>query len=163
MVFYISIGYFLAATFVSALFMVLASFKVETPLELVIVLQIVLLGLYLVAFILALLTKRTISDIGEHQKENVAHIRIMVDKVELCAEMIEDQSTKKSIMEFAENIRYSDPMSTKVVENLDKKLNLLIDELKSATLLKDLDKIQLLLREGNLTLLERNKMIVSNK
>lgn len=155
--------YFLIEAFLSLLFMILAAFSVKTPTTLVIILQVLLLGLYLIVAVIALMTKNTISDIDKNNKQKVQNIRILVDQVEIAISMCDDNEVKKLLERFSEDIRYSDPMSIDAVIGLDNKLTCIIEDIKNAVAEKDYEKTKKLVQSGKLTVLERNKMIATQK
>lgn len=161
--FVISIGYFAIELFMSLIFMFLSSVNVATPYSLVIVLHVVALGLYLCMAIFSLMTQKTINAIDEKQEMNIRNIRNLVADVELAAEIIVDAEVKKMVMDLAEDIRYSDPMSIDLVKDVEERLNTTILDIKLAASTNDLNKIRTSVQVAKFLVKERNIKIANNK
>ena len=100
------------------------------------------------------------SDVGRSEiervsakvQEKVFYIRELQTDVELLADAETDSATRSALMQLAEKIRYSDPMSDERLENIEGQITAKIAELKSSA-----DKIKII-KELNSLLDERNKI-----
>ena len=84
-------------------------------------------------------------------QEKVFYIRELQTDIELLADAETDSATKSALMQLAEKIRYSDPMSDERLENIEGQITAKIAKLKSSA-----DKIKII-KELNSLLDERNK------
>ncbi|MCR4698435.1 MAG: hypothetical protein K5762_03610, partial [Bacilli bacterium] len=101
----ISLIYFFVAAFFAILFMILCAFNVETPIVLVVTVQLLVLAFYAVLFILALITKNVVTDIDKKQKEKVQTIRYMVGDLDILIETATNPDIKKELLKLQEDIR----------------------------------------------------------
>lgn len=161
--FSISLIYLVCEGFLALIFMSLAAFKAKTPFALTFLLQFLLLCAFLVVAVLALLNRNVVNSINEKQKQNVKSIRGMVDDVNLVAQMCEDSETKVVLEKLAEDIRFSDPMSTEITAEYDAKLKYIIDGLKVSVQENDFADIKKQVKIASFTLMERNNKIANNK
>ena len=113
--------------------------------------------------IFSLMTQKTINAIDEKQEKNVTNIRNLVADVELAAEIIVDAEVKKMVMDLAEDIRYSDPMSIDLVKDVEERLNTTILDIKLAASTNDLNKIRTSVQAAKFLVKERNMKIANNK
>lgn len=155
--------YFVIELIVSVVFMLLAAFEVKTPITLVAVLQIVILGTFLIGAIIAVLTKNTISAIEEKNKRNVTNIRNLTSGVELAANMCSDSEVKRLLVQFSEDIRYSDPMSRSEVMTLDNKISSIVSDIQVAVTDNNLEEVKRLVAQGKMAVLQRNQILANSK
>lgn len=101
------------------------------------------------------------SDVGRGEIERVSakvrekafYIKQLQADVELLASTETDTATKSALMQLAEKIRYSDPMSDEQLADIEDRITEKIAELKSST-----DKVEII-NELNSLLDERNRKI----
>lgn len=111
----------------------------------------VIAGVSAVCMIASDVGRSEIERVSAKVQEKVFYIRKLQTDVELLADAETDSATKSSLMQLAEKIRYSDPMSNERLENIEGQITAKIAELKSST-----DKIKII-KELNSLLDERNK------
>lgn len=90
-------------------------------------------------------------------QKKVFYIKGIQSEVELLAEKEPDSTTKTALLQLAEKVRFSDPMSNEALAALEEKITSSIAELKTTV-----DKMPLLW-EIELLLAERNKQCKSQK
>ena len=101
------------------------------------------------------------SDVGRSEIERVSakvhektfYIKQLQADVELLAGAETDTATRSALMQLAEKIRYSDPMSNEQIADIEDRITAKIAELKSSA-----DKMKII-SELNLLLDERNRKI----
>ena len=159
----VSIFYFAITTVLSLMFMILVSFSVEVPLILVIVLEVILLGVFIIAFVVSLAHRDAVSEIDQNIKKNVRTIRNLTGDVESLAEAIEDREMKKALSALAEDFRYSDPMTTDAVADLDLQMKDAVAELELLVSEGDLTALAAKVRETKLLIAKRNRRLADSK
>lgn len=119
--------------------------------------SLLLLTIYLVFALSCLIAKRAIQEIEGNIKEK----RLFIDLLKVDAEMLcaacNDAQAKKIFTEYAELVRYSDPMSAEVLFELEKEVQL--QTMKAAEALREdrLEDATKHCKEAQLLLMERNK------
>ena len=112
----------------------------------------VIAGISAVCMIASDVGRSEIERVSAKVQEKVFYIRELQTDVELLADAETDSATKSALMQLAEKIRYSDPMSDERLENIEGQITAKIAELKSSA-----DKIEII-KELNSLLDERNKI-----
>ena len=112
----------------------------------------VIAGISAVCMIASDVGRSEIERVSAKVQEKVFYIRELQTDVELLADAETDSATRSALMQLAEKIRYSDPMSDERLENIEGQITAKIAELKSSA-----DKIKII-KELNSLLDERNKI-----
>lgn len=76
--------------------------------------------------------RNEINRVEEKVKKKVFYIKNLQADVELMADSETDSETKTELIKLAEKIRFSDPMSNELLEDLESRISAKIAELKSA-------------------------------
>ena len=92
-------------------------------------------------------------------KKNVSLMRALQSKVNQMAAQSEDAAIKV----LAEEFRYSDPVSSEALAEIERDLSAVVDELQSAILDGDSEAAKLLARKASVVLAERNRLCKLNK
>ncbi len=161
--FKISIFYFVIATVLSLAFMILTYCSVEVPFILMFILECIVLGGFLIAYIFAMTHKNVVVEIDQTIKQNVFSIRTLVSDVEVLAESVEDANLKAKLNRLAEDIKYSDPMSNDVVKELDLQMKDAIAELEVYVADGDAANIESKIKQAQLIVSKRNKRLADSK
>ena len=74
-----------------------------------------------------------------------------------------DADTAKVLTPFADELRYSDPVSSEALLQIETELSNLVDLLQSAVVGGDVANVRVLVRKGMVTLAERNRQCKLNK
>ncbi|MBR0353505.1 MAG: hypothetical protein IJH53_09925 [Oscillospiraceae bacterium] len=146
----------------SLLFMILAKF-VDVKAWIPVVLYVILLGVFAVGFIAADTMKEEIERQDVVHKANVGTMRALQSKAVFVAGQCEDAETKKALDAFAEALRFSDPVSSDALADIEENLTGLVDELGNAVLDKDFAAAKTLCAKANSLLADRNRMCKLNK
>ena len=96
-------------------------------------------------------------------KARVDTMRALQSKSVFIASQGDDSETKKALNKLAESFRFSDPVSSDALNDIEASLNALVDELQSAVLEKDNAAAQKLCAKVEATLADRNRMCKLNK
>ena len=110
-----------------------------------------ILGISAICLISADAARGEIARVEEKVNSKVFYIRELQVDVEMLAEEEQNPETKKALQKLAEKIRYSDPMSSEVLADLEAKIKEKAAELKTA------DHKSEIISELDLLLTERNK------
>lgn len=92
-------------------------------------------------------------------KKDVTFMRSLQSKVNQMATQTDAPEVKK----FAEDVRYSDPVSGEALTEIERDLAAAVDELQAAIVDGDRDAIPALCRKASNTLSERNRLCKLNK
>lgn len=122
----ISLFYFFAAVFISAVFMIFQN----APVKLAIALQVIVLAVYLVIAVIALMARDTVQDVNDNIKVSVVAIRSMQADVETLKAQAQDPALKEKLRKLSETIRYSDPMSNDAVTDIEGRIMQALNELR---------------------------------
>ena len=154
--------YLIAQLALSLLFMILGKF-VEIKTWIPVVLYAVLLGVFAIGFIAADSMKEEVERQDTVHKARVDTMRALQSKSLFIASQCDDSETKKALNKLAESFRFSDPVSSDALNDIEATLGALVDELQSAVLEKDNAAAQTLCAKVEATLADRNRMCKLNK
>ena len=96
-------------------------------------------------------------------KANVGTMRALQSKAVFVASQCEDAETKKALNAFAEALRFSDPVSSDALKDIEENLTGLVEELGNAVLDKDYSATRTLCAKASSLLADRNRMCKLNK
>ena len=154
----VGVIYMLTQLVLSLVFMALAA---GVPMWLPAVLYVVLLGAA-VGFIAADAMRDEVERQDVQLKKDVSAMRALQSKVNgivgLCGADIRPEVTK-----LAEELRYSDPVSSEALAEIEAELTAYADELQAAVVEGDSASARELCRKISATLLERNRLCKLNK
>lgn len=148
---------------IALIFFTLSAFECAIPSAVVVVVQILVLAVYLIIAILAILAKNHISGLDEKIKKNVTTIRNLEADVRIAMEACSNPEVKEVLRKFADDIRFSDPMTTPEVEVLDVQIQTTIMDIKQAAYDGKEELVVALVRRGTLQLKERNMKVINSK
>ena len=124
-------------------------------------------GVGLCVAIIGLVSADAVRDEIEKQdeklKENVELMRSLQSKVNQMVNMCDDADATAELKAFAEEIKYSDPVSDDSLAEIESDLSAVIAELQNAVVEGDANSIKVLCRKATLTLGERNRLCKLNK
>ena len=90
-------------------------------------------------------------------------MRALQSKAVFVASQCEDAETKKALDAFAEALRFSDPVSSDALVDIEENLTGLVEELGNAVLDKDFEGARTLCAKASTLLADRNRMCKLNK
>ena len=146
----------------SLLFMILG-LAAAVPVWIPLLLYVLLLAAAALGFIAADATKEEIERQDTVHKARVDTMRALQSKSAFIAGQCDDGETKKALNKLAESFRFSDPVSSDALSNIEASLNALVDELQSAVMEKDYASAQTLCARIEATLADRNRLSRLNK
>lgn len=128
---------------------------------------VILLVLLLAATLVGLIASEVMRDEIERQdvvlKKDVSTMRALQSKANAIVAQAEDEPLKKALETFAENLRYSDPVSSEAIAEIEAELTHCVDELQQAVIDGAVDAATTLCRKAEFTLVERNRLCKLNK
>ena len=154
--------YLIAQLALSLLFMIVGNF-VQVPSWIPVVLYVILLGISAIGFIAADSMKEEVERQDTVHKARVDTMRALQSKSVFIASQCDDSETRKALSKLAESFRFSDPVSSDALSDIEASLNALVDELQSAVMEKDNAAAQTLCAKVEATLADRNRMCKLNK
>lgn len=159
----VSLLYFIFTGVLSVAFMILLSFGVKVPFMLMFVPEVILLGLYAIAFIVSLTHRNVVVAIDRKIKQNVFAIRSLVSDVEDIADTVTDASLKQKLSRLAEDIRYSDPMTDQSVAAYDAQIKDSVDTLARLVGAGELDRAAAQITLTQNLISKRNRRLADGK
>jgi hypothetical protein len=156
-----NIGFFyLIAQLVLGLIMMALSAKIAVWIP--VVLYVILLGVAAVGFIAADAMRDEVERQDVQLKKDVSVMRGLQSKVNgivgLCSAAV-----REDVAKLAEELRYSDPVSSEAIASVEKELSACVDELQAAVVDGDNAAVRELCRKASVTLVERNRLCKLNK
>lgn len=128
------------------------------PFQYSLVFNILILAVCLIGLIGTNIANEEIAIVEDRVEEKVLYIRSLQMEVENLAFKSSDVSTKKDLKELAESIRYSDPMSSPQLAEIEKRIKLKVSELGKC--ISDSYNVNLLCNELQQLLAERNSKCI---
>lgn len=143
---HIGIVYLIIQTIVFAVFMAVPTFPVWSA----IIVCALVFGISAICIISAEAGRNEIERVEAKVQKKVFYIRELQVDVELLAEREVDVNVKAALLQLAEQIRFSDPMNSEQLADLENKIATKVGELKTASSrLEIIAKLNLLLDERN--------------
>lgn len=133
------------------------------PIKLVVILFVLILATAAVGLIATDTTRDEIErqDIQLHEK--VSTMKMLKSKAAYIVGQCEDTETKELLQKLSEQLRFSDPVSSKHLTDIEADLTACIDELQNAIIEKDYLNIEALCERAMSILAERNRLCKLNK
>lgn len=152
--------YGLAQLIAGILFMALA---VYAPVWLAVLVYAIALGAAVIGLISAEAVVEEIRVQDVKLKKDVTLMRELQSKVNQMASQCENPDAASAVKQFAEEMRFSDPVSSKALTEIEADLSAAVDELQSAIVDGDITAIKQLCRNASAVLTERNRLCRLNK
>ena len=118
-----------------------------------------LLGAAVIGLISADAVREEIQRQDNKLKKDVSFMRNLQSKVNQMA----TQCAAPELRQFAEDIRYSDPVSSDALTDIEQELAAAVEELQAAVVDGDSESVAQLCRKASATLAERNRLCKLNK
>lgn len=96
-------------------------------------------------------------------KANVGRMRALQSKTHALVGLTEDQKLLPALKQLAENLRYSDPVSSAATAETESSLAACVDDLEKALIDGELDGAFVLCKKAEAVLIERNRLCKLNK
>lgn len=156
----VSLIYLAAQLVLSLVYMALAMWL---PAWLVAVLSVLLLCAAVIGFAGTETVRDEIVRQDETVKKDVSLMRSLRSKAGAMAALCESEAAKKAVNAFAEELRFSDPMSSDAIAEAEAELSACIDKLHQAILDGSEADILTMCRKAGAALSERNRLCKLNK
>lgn len=148
-----TVAYLVAQLVASTLFMI---FEDSASWKLALVVMMIILFVYMVFAISCLLTKQTIDEVEDRIADKTAYIKLLRADASLLESKTADPALKALCRKFAEDVRYSDPMSCEALFELEKEISLCVADCSEALAAQDADAARTIIERASLLLRERN-------
>lgn len=96
-------------------------------------------------------------------KKDVSHMRAMQSKANALVNQCDAPVLKNELEKLAEDFRFSDPVSSEALADIEASLSACLDELQRSLTDGDMDSAAVLCRRAKTTLAERNRLCKLNK
>lgn len=156
----IGLGYLLIQLVAGILFMALALY---VPIWLPLIIYVLVLAASAIGFIAAEIVRDEIEKQEVQLKKDVSAMRALRSKAALIASRCPDAETKKVLDALNEEFRFSDPVSSEVLVEIEAKLDGMLDELHTTVADNDYGGAVALANRIQATLAERNRLCKLNK
>lgn len=152
--------YGLVQLIASLVFMALA---VYAPVWLAVLVYALLLGAAVIGLISAETVAEQIHVQDSKLKKDVALMRSLQSKLNQMAAQCDNPDATAEVKRFAEEMRYSDPVSSEALADIERDLAAAVEELQSAIVDGDSAATKQLCRKASGILVERNRLCKLNK
>lgn len=122
------------------------------------ILYAVLLGTAAVGFVAADSVRDEVERQDVKLKKDVSCMRALQSKAASMVQLAQDDLIRTALEKFAEDIRFSDPVSSAALEAAEANLSACIDDLQQAVLDNDREAVLSLKKRAEMLLAERNRL-----
>lgn len=147
--------YIIAEIICSITFMLLDN--IGCPWWVALVVQVLLLTVYAVFAISCFIVQDTIKEVQENVKANTYFIKMLTVDAQMLAEKVSDMEAKKEFIKFAEQVRFSDPVSNEYLNDIENQIKSQVTNAVNCIEQNDLAGAQQCCSKASLLLTERNK------
>lgn len=147
--------YIVAEFIISVLFMLLD--LADCPWWVALVVQIIVLAIHAVLVISCFMVQDTVMQVQTKVKTATFFIKMLQVDVEMLSEKATDSTVKTAFAKLAEQVRYSDPMSSEALYAIENQIKLTVDNADRCIAANDVNGALQLCDKATLLLLERNK------
>ena len=156
----VSTIYLVAQLVLSLTFMIAGKW---VPVWIPVILFVLMLGAAAIGFVAAEGMRDEVERQDVVHKANVGTMRALQSKSVFIASQCDDPETKKALNVFAEALRFSDPVSSDALADIEENLTGLVEELGNAVMDKDYSAAKSLCAKATSLLADRNRMCKLNK
>lgn len=142
------------------LFMALA---VYVPVWVAVLVYAIALGAAIIGLVSAEVVVEEIHNQDAKLKKDVTLMRSLQSKLNQMATQCDNPDAASAVKKFAEELRYSDPVSGDALADIERDLTAAVDELQSAVIDCDSASVKQLCRKASGILAERNRLCKLNK
>lgn len=121
------------------------------------------LGLAMIGLVTTEATREEIQRQDNKLKKDVSAMRAIQSKANQLSAMCSDVEAAAAVKAFAEEVRFSDPVSSEAIADAEADLAALVDELQAAVVDDNAEEIKVLCRKATAALVERNRLCKLNK
>ena len=158
----IGVTYLAVQVVVSFLFMTMGFFF-AVPAWLALVVCVLIAGVFSVGFISADIMRDEVERQDKQLVKDVKTMRALQSKTAFIVTQCTDNGLKPMLRELSEKFRFSDPVSSDALAEIENDLTATVDELQAAVMENDIDSAKVLCAKVAATLEQRNTMCKLNK
>ncbi|MEZ3426702.1 MAG: hypothetical protein K1W13_04790 [Lachnospiraceae bacterium] len=151
----IGVIYLAVQMIMSILFMCIAAF---VPMQIPIILYLILFAAAAIGFIAADTVRDEIEKQDMQLAKSISCMQELRSKAASLPALCDDIETEKILTDLSDRFKYSDPVSSSVVEEAEKEIAVIMTELQSAVAESDVDCIKSLCQKASMSLDERNRL-----
>lgn len=155
----LSVYYFFAALFAGAVFMIFQG----VAFKLAFAVQIIILAVYGVIAIITLLSRDYVQDVSDNIQESAAAVKMLRVDVDTLMPLVSDAGLKAALRHLSETVRYSDPMSSSAVTDLEEQILQKVDELRIYCENQQTQEALQTCKQTELLFLRRNQVLKVSK
>jgi len=154
---------YLACQIALGLVFMVIGFVAAVPIWIPLVLYVVLLGASAVGFVAVDAVRDEVERQDVTLKKDVSCMRSLQSKTVTMVQLAQDSQVRKALEQFAEALRFSDPVSSGALEDIERDLTACVDELQMAVADNSYTAILVLIQKAEAVLAERNRLCKLNK
>ena len=158
----IGVTYLAVQIAVSFVFMAMG-FIVRVPAWAALVVCVLITGVFSVGFISADIMRDEVERQDKQLVKDVKTMRALQSKTAFIVSQCTDTGLKPMLRELSEKFRFSDPVSSEALAEIENDLTATVDELQAAVMENDIDSAKVLCAKVAATLEQRNIMCKLNK
>ena len=155
----VSFYYLFAELFCSLAFMI---FQIA-GIRIAFLVQFIMLAAFSIIAIISLMARDTVQDINLDIKSKVVAIKGIYVDVEILSQSCTDMELKTGLKKLAETIKYSDPMTNAVVEDVEMRIRQKLCELRACCEEENIIEAKRICKQMESLLLERNNKLLISK
>ena len=133
------------------------------PLQMVVIIYVMVIAITAVGLIAADTMREEVETLDRKLADNTSFMRNLQLKVGMIISQCEMEDIRNEIERFAENLRFSDPISSDAIKEIEKELFSCVDDLQKNIINNDAKAALLLCRRADTILAERNHQCKLNK
>lgn len=136
---------------------------VYVPVWVAVLVYAIALGAAIIGLVSAEVVVEEIHNQDAKLKKDVTLMRSLQSKLNQMATQCDNPDAASAVKKFAEELRYSDPVSGDALADIERDLTAAVDELQSAVIDCDSASVKQLCRKASGILAERNRLCKLNK
>lgn len=152
--------YMMAQVLLSLIFMAIG---LICPLWIPVIVYVILLGITSIGFIATDVTRDEIERQDVVLKADTECMQSLRSIVYPLSGQVTDKDCSEFLQNLADEFKYSDPVSSEAIKDIEQELTVLVGELQKAVVDADVDAIKALCQKIRITLTERNRLCKLNK
>ncbi len=155
-----SVFFVCAELFCSLVFMI---FRAVASVKIAIVLQALLLCIFIVIALISIMARDTVQSVDDKIRTNVNFIKGINVDVEMLLQRSTDAEATGALKKLSETVKYSDPMSNRIVAAQEQMIMQYMAELRNTFDSGDMVQVKELCGKIELLFIERNKKLMISK
>lgn len=158
----IGVIYLIVQMVLGLVFMILGSFF-TVPLWIPLILYVILCGMALIGLVAVDTMREEVQRQDAKLKTDVACMRTLQSRALSIVQLAGDDKVRAALEKFSEELRFSDPVSSEALKDIEADLTACVDELQQAVADGDSRAALMLAQKAGSVLAERNRLCRRNK